>query len=406
MKIAIIGAGPAGLVSLKYSLDSGHECEVFEQSGTLGGTWVYTDRVGTDENGLPIHSSMYQNMRTNLPKEVMYFLDYPYPETKMESYITQSEVLQYFNNYAKEYKLETCIKYYHCVKEVVPRHPFKWQVKVENVKIKEMETKTYDAIFVCNGHYSDPFIPKILGQDLFKGKQMHSHNYRSAEQYKNKRVLLIGAGSSGTDIALKISDVSEYVFLSSNSDFEVSEHFQMKPEIKNFTENDAVFSDNSKEKIDVVMYCTGYLYSYPFLSDECQISVDDNWVQPLYKHIVNVKHPTMFFIGIPFLAPVIPLCDIQVRYCLASLQKTILPSENEMLLELNEYASSKGNIPKRHWHKIGSDKLEEYFQGLSTSANITPVPTVISKIYTRARKQRYLNDCFKITSNESFVQVR
>lgn len=63
MKVAIVGAGGAGLASAKYAIDEGHACDVFEQSGVLGGTWNYTDRVGIDEYGVPIHTAMYKGLR-------------------------------------------------------------------------------------------------------------------------------------------------------------------------------------------------------------------------------------------------------------------------------------------------------------------------------------------------------
>ncbi|KAK4884291.1 hypothetical protein RN001_000562 [Aquatica leii] len=397
MKIAVVGAGPAGLVSLKYSLDHGHECEVFEQSGVLGGTWVYTDNIGTDENGLPIHSSMYQGMRTNLPKEVMFFLDYPYPSTKTKSYLSQPEVLEYFINYANHFQLEKYIKYYRCVTEVTPIHTSKWQLKIQDAKTKQIEIKTYDAVFICNGHYSDPFVPSIPGQNEFEGKQLHSHHYRTPEFCKDKRVLLVGAGSSGTDIAVKVSQVSKEVFLSCKQESFVHKSIKVKPVISRFNKNYVEFEDNSKEYVDIVIYCTGYLYSYPFLSDNCDIKVEDNWVHPLYKHVVNIKHPTMFFIGVPFLVPVIPVCDVQVRFALASLANEILPSEKDMLKELNEYINARKNlhIPQRYMHKIGSNNLETYFQELSSFANITPIPTTAlacgNSTYSTSFPNLYLN---------------
>lgn len=63
MKIAIIGAGAAGLAALRHGLKQGHDCTVFEQTSHIGGTWNYTDLVNVDENGLPVHSSMYQGLK-------------------------------------------------------------------------------------------------------------------------------------------------------------------------------------------------------------------------------------------------------------------------------------------------------------------------------------------------------
>lgn len=62
MKIAIIGAGVAGLASARRCLENGFEVIVYERSTKVGGTWVYDERIGLDEFRLPIHTSMYQNL--------------------------------------------------------------------------------------------------------------------------------------------------------------------------------------------------------------------------------------------------------------------------------------------------------------------------------------------------------
>lgn len=64
-KVCVIGAGAAGLCAAKFlSLDpDSFEFSVFERNNVIGGTWVYTDKTGNDEYGLPIHTSMYKNLR-------------------------------------------------------------------------------------------------------------------------------------------------------------------------------------------------------------------------------------------------------------------------------------------------------------------------------------------------------
>lgn len=64
---------------------------------------------------------------------------------------------------------------------------------------------------VCNGHYNKPVIPTLPGKDKFKGSQCHSHEYRKPEPYRGKKVLIIGAGPSGMDLALHISFHAEQV---------------------------------------------------------------------------------------------------------------------------------------------------------------------------------------------------
>lgn len=62
LKIAIVGGGPSGLCAAKHGLDYDYSVTVYEQTAQIGGTWVYTDRTGSDENGLPIHTSMYKGL--------------------------------------------------------------------------------------------------------------------------------------------------------------------------------------------------------------------------------------------------------------------------------------------------------------------------------------------------------
>lgn len=62
MNIAVIGAGAAGLCAARHSAEAGNRVTVFEQTDVIGGTWVYTDKIGKDDYGMDIHSSMYQGL--------------------------------------------------------------------------------------------------------------------------------------------------------------------------------------------------------------------------------------------------------------------------------------------------------------------------------------------------------
>ncbi|KXZ52295.1 hypothetical protein GPECTOR_10g927 [Gonium pectorale] len=63
----------------------------------------------------------------------------------------------------------------------------------------------YDAVVVCNGHYSEPRLPEVRGAfgspPAFPGQQLHSHNYRDPEQWRGKVVLVMGASNSGEDVS-------------------------------------------------------------------------------------------------------------------------------------------------------------------------------------------------------------
>ena len=65
MKVAIIGAGAAGLCCARHfsKFPEKFSIQIYEQAPTIGGTWVYTDKTGEDEYGLPVHTSMYKDLR-------------------------------------------------------------------------------------------------------------------------------------------------------------------------------------------------------------------------------------------------------------------------------------------------------------------------------------------------------
>ncbi|KAL8483499.1 hypothetical protein ACS0TY_026257 [Phlomoides rotata] len=82
--VAVIGAGVAGLATARALKGEGHhQVLVYEKSDKLGGTWVYepqveSDPLGHDPNREIVHSSLYHSLRTNLPRQLMGFSDYPF----------------------------------------------------------------------------------------------------------------------------------------------------------------------------------------------------------------------------------------------------------------------------------------------------------------------------------------
>jgi dimethylaniline monooxygenase (N-oxide forming) len=185
-------AGAAGLCAAKNGIEFGCDVTVFEQTGKIGGTWVYTDEVGKDKNGLDVHSSMYQGLYTNLPKEVMGYPDFPIPSQE-NSYISSNAFLNFLELYAERFKLLDCIKFQHHVIKVKPTSE-SWEVIVRKLPDDEYVTFVFDVVLVCNGHYSAPILPKYDGWEVFQGKQLHSHDYRNRKSFASERVLVIGAG--------------------------------------------------------------------------------------------------------------------------------------------------------------------------------------------------------------------
>lgn len=191
MKICVIGAGgAAGICAIKNCLQNNLDVIGFEQTAHIGGTWVYTDKIGKDENNLPIHSSMYKSLKTNLPKELMCFPDFPFPPHE-KSYLPASDVLDYLNSYADTFYVRDKIKFHYHVVRVRPINDV-WEVMTTNLINDSHEIFIFDAVLLCNGHFSVPHKPKMKGQNIFKGRQIHSHDYRTPEAFLGENVVVIG----------------------------------------------------------------------------------------------------------------------------------------------------------------------------------------------------------------------
>ena len=80
-----------------------------------------------------------------------------------------------------------------------------WIVTTKDATSQREWTELYDFVMACNGHLCEPNIPKVAGLDIFKGKVMHSHDYKDFHGFENKRVIVVGTGSSASDVACELS---------------------------------------------------------------------------------------------------------------------------------------------------------------------------------------------------------
>lgn len=392
--LCVVGAGAAGLCAVKHAVDFGFEVTAFEQAKELGGTWVYTEGVGKDKHGLDVHSSMYKGLRTNLPKEVMGYPGFPFGEGE-KSFISSEEVLNYYQTFADQFKLHQFIKFEHQVVRVRPLIDDTWDVIVQDLVDKKHETHTYDAVLVCNGHFNSPSMPKIKGQNTFLGKQMHSHDYRYPEMFKDETVLVVGAGPSGIDCTIDISEFAKSVLWSNHSGrphlveqlVQLKDNVYQKPDVIEILPNGVKFVDESYQECSVIVYCTGYKYALPFLSADCGIKNEEYHVSPLFKHCINIAHPTMGIIGILNFSCPNQMFDLQVRFCLTFFMgQKDLPSKAEMLLDMenDEKNRKQKGFSKKKSHYIGPEFQGEYFNSLAELAEIEPIKPVIMKIYSES----------------------
>ncbi|XWS49769.1 hypothetical protein CRYUN_Cryun12cG0031200 [Craigia yunnanensis] len=392
--VAVVGAGAAGLVAARELHREGHSVVVFERGNEVGGTWVYTPRVepdplGIDPNRPIVHTSVYSSLRTNLPREVMGFRDFPFVIRSGENrdprmYPGHREVLLYLKEFAREFGIEEMVRFETEVVKVGILENGKCKVRSKktsslnnenndnNISEIEFDDEIFDAVVVCVGHYTEPRIAEIPGVNLWPGKQMHSHNYRIPEPFRDQVVILIGCSASAVDISRDIAAIAKEVHVASRSVADETytkqlgyNNLWLHSMIDSAREDGTVVFRNGKVVLaDVIMHCTGYKYHFPFLDTNGIVTVDDNRVGPLYKHIFPpALAPCLSFIGVPWIVSTFPLFEFQSKWIAGVLSARItLPSQKEMMEDIKAFYSTleASGIPKRYTHCLGESKFEYY----------------------------------------------
>ncbi|TVU48867.1 hypothetical protein EJB05_00148, partial [Eragrostis curvula] len=203
----------------------------------------------------------------------------------------------------------------------------------------------------------------LIGIDKWPRKQMHSHNYRTPEPFRDQSVVVVGLGASGIDIAREISNVAKQVHIASRyfqdrlGKIDSYKNTWMHAEIDCVQDDGQVhFAEESQAvHADTILYCTGYRYCFPFL-DLDGLTVDDNCVGPLYKHVFPPKYaPNLSFIGLPIKSIIFQLFELESKWVAAVLSgRVALPSGEDMLAAvLQDYRRmEEAGRPKRFAHTL------------------------------------------------------
>ncbi|KAK1303222.1 Flavin-containing monooxygenase FMO GS-OX-like 5 [Acorus calamus] len=417
-RIAVIGAGAAGLVAARELRREGHSVVVFERAGGVGGTWIYDAAVESDPLSLSprrrvVHTSLYESLRTNLPRESMGFLDYPFLAKEAEDgrdrrrFPGHGEVLRYLEDFARDFDLGRMIRFETEVSHVGMTNDDSggggWMVRSRRAdgdgEGEEEMSEVYDGVVVCNGHYTAPRVAEIPGIDTWPGKQMHSHNYRVPEPFRDLVVVLIGGSASAVDISRDIAKVAKAVHVASRSAPPGTELKQ--PGYDNMwlrsmiecahEDGTVVFEGGGSMLADVILHCTGYKYHFPFLETKGIVTVDDNRVGPLYKHIFPpLLAPWLSFIGLPWKVAPFPLFELQSKWVAGVLSGRIaLPTQQEMMDDVNAFYSELESscCPQRYTHNLSNYQFD-YDDWLSAACGCEFVEDWRRQMYVATSENR------------------
>ncbi|CAH2045539.1 unnamed protein product, partial [Iphiclides podalirius] len=377
--VCVVGAGYSGLAAARYLQEYGLNFTVYEASRYIGGTWRFDPHVGTDEDGLPMFTSMYKKLRTNTPRQTMEYAGFKFPEDT-PSYPTGSCFYSYIMNFVKYFNLMKYIQ----LRSLVTRIKWAgdhWKLIYNSSVDKNSYTVACDFVIIANGQYSKPIRPTYEGEDLFKGTIRHSRDYKDPEAFRDRRVLVVGAGPSGLDLATHLVNVTKKLVHSHHLVYNqpnFPSNYLKKPDIDSFTSEGVVFQDGSIEDVDDVIFCTGYEFDHSFIDESAGLTIAGKFVLPLYQHIVNIRHPTMTFIGV-VKKVITRVMDAQAQYAAALAAGLFeLPSQNVMLkiwLEHVRNLRSK-NLRIIDVNLVGNE-MNGYFANLTTEAGVVrPAPVL------------------------------
>jgi cation diffusion facilitator CzcD-associated flavoprotein CzcO len=384
-RVAVIGAGAAGLVATRELVRAGFEVDAFERGTEVGGIWVYSAETERDPLGQRtprIHSSLYASLRTNLPRDLMAYTDYPFDSAgggrdEWPRFPGHACVREYLERFARDFGITERVRFAHDVTVLEPDGATGWALTANGTTLR------YDAVAVCSGHYATPRLPEIAGADAFPARQMHSHNYREQSSFRGRCVALLGTAASGTDLAREIATVAERVYWCGDlfaglpAAARAVGRLHRLPGIARLRADGRieVHDGGVTERVDDLVYCTGYRYEYPFL-DARVLPIEDNHVQGLYRDFLLVERPTLAVIGVPYRVVPFPLFELQARCFARVLAGTArLPTRTAMRAEIDAHAAAlrAAGVKSRHVHQRNID-CYDYLDALADEAGVARPP--------------------------------
>lgn len=186
--VAVIGAGPGGLVAARWLASQGFEPTIFERNPMLGGQWA----------GVPGRSGVWPTMRANTSRVLTAFSDLDPDGTAV--FPSSGDVLAYLQRYAQTFDLMPRIRFGTAV-EHVGRGDGGWLVRHGGTE------SHFERVVVASGRFHAPAIPRVPGLDTFRGQAGVSttYAYRGPNAFRDKRILIAGCAVSALEVATELA---------------------------------------------------------------------------------------------------------------------------------------------------------------------------------------------------------
>jgi cation diffusion facilitator CzcD-associated flavoprotein CzcO len=195
VRIAVIGAGVAGLATAKVLTQAGHQVRVYDKAPDVGGVWSRTRR--------------YPGLTTQSPKAQYSLSDFPMPADYPE-WPTGAQIQAYLASYAEAFGLTPLLRLSTEVTAARPDGAGRWSVEARTAGAA-VPAETFDRVVVANGIFCEPAVPSYPGAAQFAaagGQVLAGTDLHDAEQARDRHVVIVGYGKSACDVTVPVSQVA------------------------------------------------------------------------------------------------------------------------------------------------------------------------------------------------------
>ncbi len=317
-RLLIVGGGQSGLAAARVGRDLGWEPVVVEAGPEPVGSWP----------------AYYESLRLFSPRRFSGFPGYPFPGLP-DDYPHRDDVADFLRGYATW--LDVDIRTRTRVTDLTTRDGGFEAVLADGGRV------VGDVVIAATGSFRNPFVPQIRGREAFGGRVLHVADYRSPEAFTGQRVLVVGAGNSAIQVAYELTETADVSVV-------VRDRVRFAPQViagrdlhwwltrtradllppailnrvitgtpvidagtyraaletgtlpqrrmfTAFTEDGVVWADGARERVDAVIFATGYRPDLPYLAS--LRAIDDAGIPP-HRNGVSTMLPGLGFLGLEF----------------------------------------------------------------------------------------------------------
>jgi trimethylamine monooxygenase len=359
-RVAIIGAGPSGLAQLHAFAEARHngadipEVVCFEKQSDWGGLWNYTWRTGLDQYGDPVHGSMYRYLWSNGPKECLEFADYTFDEhfgKPIPSFPPRAVLYDYIVGRAKKSGIREQIQFDSAVRWIsFDPDRDRFEVTVESRGDGATRAEEFDHVIVATGHFSTPNMPEYPGFDTFPGRVTHAHDFRDAQEFTGRDLLIMGSSYSAEDLALQSKKYGArsvtITYRNSPMGFGWPEGITEVPRLERMEGRTAHFVDGTSRDVDAIVLCTGYRHWFPFIEHDLRLETT-NVLYPahLYKGVVSTANPKLMYLSMQDQYFTFTMFDAEAWFARdVILGRIALPSRDEMEADIATWRARQDTL--------------------------------------------------------------